>query len=90
MSFTSPMPSHRGHMPAGRLKLKWKLGPTYGWPSREKTMRNMAWASVAVPTVEREFAPMRSWSTMIAAEMLRRLSTSGRDGEPMNDCRNAE
>src|SRR5918995_4477887 len=27
---------------------------------------------------------------MIAAEMLRRLSTSGRDGDPMNDCRNAE
>src|SRR5215204_867144 len=27
---------------------------------------------------------------MIAAEMLRRLSTSGLDGEPMNDCRNAE
>ncbi len=38
----------------------------------------MAWASVAVPTVEREFAPIRSWSTMIAGLTFSRASTSGR------------
>ena len=44
---------------------------------------------MAVPTVEREFAPMRSWSTTIAALRLRRLSTSGRPTFGMNDCTNA-
>jgi hypothetical protein len=38
----------------------------------------MVCASVAVPTVERELAPIRSWSTMIAADRLRSESTSGR------------
>jgi hypothetical protein len=41
-------------------------------------MRSMAWASVAVPTVERGFAPIRSWSTMIAAVRPSSVSTSGR------------
>ena len=36
-----------------------------GFPSRLNTMRNMALASVAVPTVERGSAPIRSWPTMI-------------------------
>jgi hypothetical protein len=47
-------------------------------------------ASVAVPTVDREFAPIRSWSTTIAADRLRSWSTSGRPRAGMNDCRNAE
>ena len=44
---------------------------------------------MAVPTVEREFAPMRSWSTRIAALRLRSVSTSGRPTLGMNDCRKA-
>ena len=39
-----------------------------GCPSRLKSMRSIAFASVAVPTVERGLAPIRSWSTMIAVE----------------------
>ena len=52
--------------------------PTCGWPRRLKRMRSIAWASVAVPTVEREFAPIRSWSTMIAGLTFSSASTSGR------------
>jgi hypothetical protein len=40
--------------------------PMCGCPRRLNTMRSIALASVAVPTVERALAPMRSWSTMIA------------------------
>ena len=40
--------------------------------------RSIALASVTVPTVERELAPMRSWSTMIAVVRPSRTSTSGR------------
>jgi hypothetical protein len=40
---------------------------------------------VAVPTVERALAPMRSWSTMIDALRLRSASTSGRARLGMND-----
>jgi len=56
-----------------------------GLPSRLKTIRSIVWASVAVPTVERELAPIRSWSTTIAAPRLRRASTSGRPRLGMND-----
>ena len=63
--------------------------PMWGWPRRLKTMRSMALASVAVPTVEREFAPMRSWSTMMAVVRPSRTSTSGRDRLGMNPCTNA-
>ena len=38
----------------------------------------MALASVAVPTVERTLAPIRSWSTMIAVVSPSSTSTSGR------------
>ncbi len=38
----------------------------------------MALASVAVPTVERGLAPIRSWSTMIAVVSPSSISTSGR------------
>ena len=47
-------------------------------PSRLNRMRNIALASVAVPTVERTLAPIRSWSTMIAVVSPSRRSTSGR------------
>lgn len=40
---------------------------------------------MAVPTVERELAPIRSWSTTIAALRLRRLSVSGLPWLGMND-----
>lgn len=78
-----------GHIPSGRLKLNAPAAPTCGCPSRLNTMRSMAYASVAVPTVEREFAPIRSWSTMIAALRLRSESTSGRARLGMNDWRKA-
>ena len=53
---TRPIPSHSGHMPCGSLnenRLEW---PTCGSPSRLKISRSIEYASVAVPTVEREFA----------------------------------
>ena len=40
--------------------------PMCGLPIRLKTTRSIAFASVTVPTVERTFAPIRSWSRMIA------------------------
>jgi hypothetical protein len=65
-------------MPSARLKLNAYGGPAYGAPIRLKRIRSIVYASVAVPTVERAFAPIRSWSTMIAALRLRSESTSGR------------
>ncbi len=63
--------------------------PTCGSPSRLNRMRSMALASVAVPTVDRTFAPMRSWSTMIAVVRPERRSTSGRARLGMKPCTNA-
>ncbi|GAP60371.1 hypothetical protein AHiyo1_38790 [Arthrobacter sp. Hiyo1] len=60
--------------------------PMCGWPSRLKSMRSMVFASVAVPTVERGFAPIRSWSTMIAVVSPSSRSTSGRAMVGMNPC----
>jgi hypothetical protein len=60
-----------------------------GFPSRLNTMRNMALASVAVPTVERGSAPIRSWPTMIAVVSPSRTSTSGRANVGMKPCTNA-
>ncbi len=77
-------------MPSGRLKLNAVDGPTCGTPTRLNTIRSIVCASVAVPTVDREFAPIRSWSTRIAALRLRSASTSGRPMLGMNDWRNAE
>ena len=51
--------------------------PMCGFPSRLKRMRSIALASVAVPTVERGLAPIRSWSTMIAVVSPSSTSTSG-------------
>ena len=61
-------------------------GPMWGCPKRENRIRSTAWASVAVPTVERGFEPMRSWSTTIAAVSPSRTSTSGRAVEGMKPC----
>ena len=44
---------------------------------------------VAVPTVERAFAPIRSWSTMIAVVRPPSTSTSGRASVGMNPCKKA-
>ena len=49
----------------------------------------MALASVAVPTVERGLAPIRSWSTMIAVVSPSRRSTSGRARFGMKPCTKA-
>ena len=63
--------------------------PMCGSPSRLNRIRSIALASVAVPTVERGFAPIRSWSTMIAVVRPSRTSTSGRDSEGMKPCTKA-
>ena len=60
-----------------------------GSPSRLKRMRSIAFASVTVPTVERGFAPSRSWSTMIAVVRPSRKSTSGRASVGMKPCTKA-
>jgi hypothetical protein len=52
-------------------------------------MRSIAFASVAVPTVERGFAPIRSWSTMIAVVRFSSASTSGRGSDGMKPWTNA-
>jgi hypothetical protein len=64
-------------------------GPTCGFPSRLKRMRSIAFASVAVPTVERGSAPIRSWSTLIAVVKPSRTSTSGRARVGMKPCTKA-
>ena len=76
-------------MPSAGLKLNAPAPPTCGSPSRLNRIRSIAYASVAVPTVERELAPIRSWSTTIAAVRFRSESTSGRDRFGMNDWRKA-
>ena len=60
--------------------------PMCGCPSRLKRIRSIASASVAVPTVERALAPIRSWSTMIAVVRPSRTSTSGRAWVGMKPC----
>jgi hypothetical protein len=70
----------------GTLKA-YALGePMRGWPRRLKRMRSIALASVAVPTVERGSAPMRSWSTLIAVVSPSSTSTSGRASDGMKPC----
>jgi hypothetical protein len=63
--------------------------PMWGFPSRLKRMRSMALASVAVPTVERALAPIRSWSTMMAVVSPSSTSTSGRASVGMKPCTKA-
>ncbi len=64
-------------------------GPMCGCPSRLKRMRSIAFASVAVPTVDRASEPIRSWSTMIAVVSPSSTSTSGRASVGMNPCTKA-
>jgi hypothetical protein len=52
--------------------------PMCGVPSRLNRIRSIAFASVAVPTVECGLDPIRSWSTMIAVVSPSSTSTSGR------------
>ena len=63
--------------------------PMWGWPSRLNRIRSIALASVAVPTVERTLAPIRSWSTMIAVVSPSSTSTSGRASVGMKPCTKA-
>ncbi len=63
--------------------------PMCGCPSLLNRMRSMALASVAVPTVDRTLAPIRSWSTMMAVVRPSSTSTSGRASVGMKPCRKA-
>ena len=73
----------------GTLKENALGGPMCGCPSRLKRIRSIALASVAVPTVERGLAPIRSWSTMIAVVSPSSTSTSGRASVGMKPCTKA-
>jgi hypothetical protein len=73
----------------GTLNEKALGGPMCGCPSRLNRMRSMALASVAVPTVERGSAPIRSWSTMMAVVSPSSTSTSGRASVGMKPCTKA-
>ena len=63
--------------------------PMCGVPRRLNRIRSIAFASVAVPTVERGSAPIRSWSTMIAVVSPSSTSTSGRANVGMKPCTKA-
>ncbi len=63
--------------------------PMCGCPSRLNRMRRSALASVTVPTVDRAFAPIRSWSTRMAVVSPSSTSTSGRARVGMKPCRKA-
>jgi hypothetical protein len=52
-------------------------------------MRSSALASVAVPTVERGLAPIRSWSMMMAVVRPSSTSASGRASVGMKPCTKA-
>ncbi len=73
----------------GTLKAKALGEPTYGLPRRLNSTRSIALASVTVPTVERELAPIRSWSTRIAVVSPSSTSTSGRASVGMKPCTKA-
>ena len=73
----------------GTLNEKAVGGPMCGFPIRLNRMRSIALASVAVPTVERGLAPIRSWSTMMAVVRPSRKSTSGRASVGMKPCTKA-
>ena len=64
-------------------------GPICGWPSLLNRIRSMALTSVAVPTVERVSAAIRSWSTMMAVVSPSSTSTSGRAMVGMKPCTKA-
>ena len=74
----------------GMLKENAVGPPMYGLPRRLNRLRSIAWASVTVPSVERGFAPRRSWSTRMAVVNPSRTSTSGRGRFGMNTWTNVE
>ena len=80
----APLRPDRGDVEGERLG-----EPMCGCPSRLKRIRSIALASVAVPTVERGLAPIRSWSTMIAVVSPSSTSTSGRASVGMKPCTKA-
>ena len=92
-SFTVFPPRSNATAPAPLMEATLKenaLGePMCGCPSRLNRMRSIALASVAVPTVERESAPIRCWSTMIAVVSPSSTSTSGRASVGMKPCTKA-
>jgi hypothetical protein len=73
----------------GTLKANALGEPICGFPTRLNRMRNIALASVAVPTVERASPPIRSWSTLIAVVSPSSTSTSGRAIVGMKPCTKA-
>src|ERR671937_1169348 len=73
----------------GTLKENALGEPMCGCPSRLKRMRSIAPVSVAVPTVDRGSAPIRSWSTLIAVVSPSSTSTSGRASVGMKPCTKA-
>ena len=83
-SVTAPAP-----LIEATLKANAWAEPMCGCPSRLKRMRSSALASVAVPTVERASAPIRSWPTMIAVVSPSSTSTSGRTNVGMKPWTNA-
>ena len=92
-SFTVVPPRSMVTAPAPEIEATLKENacgePMCGCPSRLKRMRSIALASVAVPTVERTLAPIRSWSTMIAVVSPSSTSTSGRASVGMKPCTKA-
>jgi hypothetical protein len=60
-----------------------------GLPERLNSTRSIALASVAVPTVERALAPIRSWSTMIAVVSPRARRRRAAPSVGMKPCTNA-
>ncbi len=73
----------------GTLKANAVGGPMCGCPTRLNRIRSIALASVAVPTVDRGLAPIRSWSTRIAVVSPSSTSTSGRASDGMKPCTKA-
>src|ERR1700682_4760310 len=73
----------------GTLKENAFEEPMCGCPSRLNRTRSIALGHVAVPTVDRALAPIRSWSTMIAVVRPSSTSTSGRASVGMKPCTKA-
>lgn len=64
--------------------------PALGSAMREYSTRSIGVASVAVPTVERTFAPSADWSTTMAAVTPSKPTTSGRAIEGTKPCTKEE
>ena len=82
--FATPAPSTDGTLNENAFEV-----PMYGVDRRLNRIRSIALMSVMVPTVDRGFPPIRSWSTMIAVVRPERTSTSGRPSDGMKPCTNA-